>query len=492
MLALAPSIVAAAQLVQPPTTLAPAPAPTPAPSWSDGIGALIHARCAECHRPDGGAPFALLTHRDAARKARTMLEVVEDRIMPPWPAAHGGELYREARRLSDSEIALIRTWVEAGAPEGDPARAPAPPTFAAEWSLGTPDREIAMAEPFTVPASGKDIYKYFTIPIGVDGDRWLSAIDIRSNAPAVVHHVLFFVESPEAKAAKRPRAERRRSIGGWAVGMRGQRLPLGLGHPIPAGSDLVLQVHFHPSGKREDVTVRVGLWFTDEKPARELLEFQLPAAFGQHAGLDIPAGDAAWTLRDRWRVPAPIEIVSVWAHAHTVCSSARAVAHLPDGTSRSLLSIPHWKFDWQLRYDFVEPVLLPAGTIVESELVYDNSAANPWNPFQPPQRIRWGEETTDEMGSLIFNAVAVDPRDRGTLGAAYHAHVEATAHGVAGRGAERHIDASKAFDRDGDGILTQEEMPERWRNELLGFDDNRDGRVSFEELTEGLNGRSKR
>jgi hypothetical protein len=137
-------------------------------------------------------------------------------------------------------------------------------------------------------------------------------------------------------------------------------------------------------------------------------------------------------------------------------------------------------------------VLLPAGTIVESELVYDNSAANPWNPFQPPQRIRWGEETTDEMGSLIFNAVAVDPRDRGTLGAAYHAHVEATAHGVAGRGAERHIDASKAFDRDGDGILTQEEMPERWRNELLGFDDNRDGRVSFEELTEGLNGRSKR
>jgi mono/diheme cytochrome c family protein len=466
----------------------PAPAPA-APTWSDGVGALIHTRCTECHRPGGGAPFALATHRDAARKSRTILEVVEDRIMPPWPAAHGGELYRDARRLSDAEIALIRSWVEAGSPEGDPARAPTPPLFSGEWSLGQPDREVAMAKPFTVPASGRDIYQYFTIPIGLESDRWLSAIDIRSNAPAVVHHVLFFVESPEAKATKRSRIERRRPIGGWAVGMRGQRLPLGLGHPIPAGSDLVLQVHFHPSGKQEDVTVRVGLWFTEGKPERDLLEFQLPAAFGQHAGIDIPAGDAAWTLRDRFRIPAPIEIVSVWAHAHTLCSSARAVAHLPDGTSRTLLTIPRWKFDWQLRYDFIDAVRLPAGTVIESELVYDNSANNPWNPFQPPQRIRWGEETTDEMGSLIFNAVAVDPRDRAALGTAYNAHVEATSQGVAGRGAERHIEASKGFDRDGDGILSEAEMPERWRNELLTFDRNRDGRVSFDELTDGLHGR---
>lgn len=462
--------------------------PAVEPTWSDGIAALVHARCSECHRPGGGAPFSLLSYEQAKRKASTIAEVVGERQMPPWPATEGDETFRDARRLSAAEIAALQAWVEAGAPQGDATKAPTPPTFASTWRLGEPDLEVAMEHPFVVPASGPDIYKYFTLPLTNDSLRWLSAIDIRSDAPAVVHHVLFYLDTPDTKASDKPKRERRIPMGGWAVGMRGQRLPLGLGRPLPPGSDLILQVHFHPSGKEERATVRVGMWFTESQPTKVLQEFQLPAEFGARAGIDIPAGDAEWLLRDAWRVPADIDLVAVWAHAHTVCRSAKATATFPDGTSRVLLDLPRWRFDWQLRYDYRTPVRLPAGTIVTGELAYDNSAANPNNPHLPPARIRWGEQTTDEMGSLIFNAVAVDEANLPALGAAYAAHVEATRGGVAGRGAERLLDETRRFDANCNGIIEPSEMPAKWKNELLGFDRDRDGAVSFEELDRGLRG----
>jgi mono/diheme cytochrome c family protein len=465
-----------------------APPDATAPTWSGGIAAIVHARCSECHRPGGGAPFSLLSYEQVKRKASTIAEVVRDRQMPPWPATEGEETFREARRLSEGEIAMLEAWAEAGAPEGEAAKAPPPPTFASTWHLGVPDLEVAMEHPFVVPASGPDIYKYFTLPLTNDSLRWLSAIDIRSDAPAVVHHVLFYLDTPETKASGKAKRERRIPMGGWAVGMRGQRLPLGLGRPLPPGSDLVLQVHFHPSGKEERATVRVGMWFTESQPTKELLEFQLPAEFGAHAGLDIPAGDAEWRLRDTWRIPADIDLVAVWAHAHTVCRSAKATATFPDGSTRLLLELPRWSFDWQLRYDYRTPVRLPAGTIVTSELVYDNSAANPFNPHSPPARVRWGEQTTDEMGSLIFNAVAVDDATLPTLAAAYAAHVEATKGGVAGRGAERLFDETMRFDRNGDGSIARSEMPAKWLNELLGFDRNGDGAASADEVRRGLGG----
>ncbi len=452
--------------------------PEVTPTWSADVASIVHARCSDCHRPGGGAPFSLLTYDDAKRKARTIAAVVEHGQMPPWPSSQGSDVFRAARKLSQPEMDTLMRWAEGDAPAGELSKAPSPPTYSSTWSLGVPDIEVETKDSFRVPASGRDIYKYFTIPLNIESERWLSAIDVQSNAPAVVHHALFFLDDSNEERG----SDRGTSLGGWAVGMRGQRMPLDLGQRVPAGSNLVMQVHFHPSGKAEDVTVRVGMWFCAKKPERTLVEFQLPAAFGRLAGIDIPAGDPAWTLQDAWTIPADIDLVSVWAHAHTVCVSARAVATLPDGSERILLDIPAWSFNWQLRYDYCNPVRLPKGTRIESELIYDNSASNPNNPYTPPQRVTWGEQTSDEMGSLIFNATPVQEADLAVLGSSYTAHVAASSEGVGARTKARLIAGAKRFDKNGDRALDTAEIPARWRKRLLALDLNKDGVVTFEEL----------
>lgn len=403
------------------------------PTYAGDIAPILNARCVECHREGQAAPFPLTSYAEARRKARTIAAVVEARQMPPWPAAQGSELFAHSRRLSDGEIASIRAWVDADCPSGDLAEAPPPRRFPDTWHLGQPDLILSTARPFPVPADGADIYRYFAIPLTLEGDRHLSAIDIRSNEPSVVHHALYYVD-PTGRLHERDGEDGRaglrgarvrdlKPLGGWAVGMQAERFPLGLGRAVPRSCDLVLQVHFHPDGKARDVALEVALYFTKEPPSRELLEFQLPPEFGARHGIDIPAGERRYVVHDAWTTPADIDLVSVWAHAHQVCIAADAKATLPDGRTIELLTIPRWEFNWQLRYDFATPMRLPAGTRVEGRLVYDNSADNPSNPNVPPRRVTWGEQTSDEMGSLIFNCVAATESDKPLLRDSYGAHL---------------------------------------------------------------------
>jgi hypothetical protein len=457
------------------------------PTYAGDVAAILNARCVACHRPGQAAPFPLTTYDEARRKARTIAKVVETRQMPPWPAVEGDAEFAHARRLSDAEIATLRAWADADAPSGDLATSPATPSFPNEWQLGTPDLLLTVAAPFPVPAEGRDIYRYFAVPLTISEVKHLSAIAIRSNEPSVVHHVLYYIDASGRlhertdddgrPGLRRVRVNELKAIGGWAVGMDAARHPLGLGHELPTNGDHVLQVHFHPDGKARNVTLDVGLYFTSEKPSRELLEFQLPPEFGARYGIDIPAGEREYEVLDEWTTPAPIDLVSVWAHAHQVCVRAEATATFPDGTVRKLLTIPHWDFNWQLRYDFREPVRLPAGTRVTGRLVYDNSDENPDNPNSPPKRVTWGEQTTDEMGSLIFNCVAADEADKPALAKSYVAHV---ARGS--RLGKTLIERAKALDANGNGRLEKGEIPPRFRERLEKLDTNGDGAVSFDEL----------
>ncbi len=416
-----------------PASVPAATAPPAAPTFATDIAAILHRNCVQCHRAGGGAPFALVTYADAKRKSATIAEVVSNRSMPPWPPTQGAELFSHARVLAPQEIAALVAWDKAGTPEGDAARTPAAPVFASEWALGEPDLVVEMKAPFMVAPSGRDIYRNFVFPLGTTEEKWLSAIDLRPSAPSVVHHALYFIDTKGIARAADAKDEspgfsggaqaRFTPVGGWAVGGVPQRIPQGLGRPLAAGSDLVVQVHFHPSGKAESETLKLGLYFCKAKPARTLLEFQLPPVFGRLSNIDIPPGMPEYALADSFVVPAPIELLSVWGHAHMVCSSMRATATLPDGTVRALLTIPHWDFNWQMRYDFREPILLPAGTRIDAAITYDNSEANSANPNTPPKRIRWGEQTTDEMGSLIFNCAAAHEGDLPALAAAYARHL---------------------------------------------------------------------
>ncbi len=460
-------------------------------TFSRDIAPLLQERCVECHRDGGGAPFSLVTYRDASRRARTILRVVEDRYMPPWHAI-GGDLPLEGdRRLEPEEIELFRTWVDGDKPEGDPNDLPPPREFAEGWFLGEPDLVIEMEEAYELPADGPDIYRNFVIPTGLTEKKYLRAVEFRPGTPEVVHHALLYVEGTD-KARKADAEDEEpgfgempidaaggRQIGGWVPGATPRPLPEGLAHPIPAGSDIVIQTHFHLSGKPEREKSSIGLYFTETAPDREFTSIQVPPFFGAFSGIALEPDQKHAEIHDSFELPVPVHAFGAHAHAHYRGKSLRMVAKLPDGTSITVLNIPDWDMDWQEDYRFAEPLFLPAGTRIEVDVAWDNSAESSNNPVIPPVQVNWGFESYDEMGSIDLFVVPVgDNRKQAsermkTLRKAYRHHLVWTAGEHVIRSdklavfGELRQNAIERFDENGDGFLGFEER-ERARTFLAG------------------------
>jgi len=391
-------------------------------SFNRDIAPIIYSNCSSCHRPGEAAPFSLLSYSDVSKRGRTIAAVTASRIMPPWKAETASYAYRDQRRLTNDQIALIAEWVKQGMPEGDRKDAPAPPKFASGWMLGEPDLVVEMPAPFHVPADGPDIYRNIAVPLGLNEDKWITAIDMKPSARAVVHHVLYFAD-PNGKAHARPQqgAEPGYSgmrpggeaepLGGWAVGAQPHMLPAGLALPLAKPSDLVIQYHFHPDGKPEVEKSRIGLYFAKEAPKRTLAAIQLPPTFSLFSGLDIPAGEKDYVIRDSYTLPVAFDAVSIGAHAHYIGKQLKMTATLPNGDVQTLLWIKDWDFSWQDRYFFDRLVPLPKGTRLDAEVHWDNSAGNPRNPSAPPIRVQWGEQSNDEMGSITLAGVPHDEND---------------------------------------------------------------------------------
>lgn len=431
-------------------------------TFANDVAPIVYTRCAPCHRPGEATPFSLLSYEDVRQRGRFIAAVTESRYMPPWHADSEMGEFRDDRRLSDEEIRIIQDWVAAGMPEGDRAHAPSPPRFTPGWQLGEPDLVVQMAEPFQIPEDGPDLFRNFAIPLDVAEDRWVSAVEFRPSGNAS-HHALFFLD--QTGGALRMDAEdpgpgfdgmdflgdsagggrgllqtllgrggggRGRggtaatisALGGWAVGGSPAELPQGTARRIPAGSDLVLQMHFHPTGRPETEQATLGIYFAAGPPERTLVPVQMPPLFGAFAGIDIPAGESRYVISDSFTLPIDVEVVGGGAHAHYLSTDMTMTATLPDGTVHDLLAIPNWDFNWQERYYFTEPVRLPAGTRLDVEIAYDNTADNPVNPFDPPQRVTFGRESTDEMGSMTVEFLAVRERDLVAYSDAYRTYVQ--------------------------------------------------------------------
>src|ERR1051326_1013453 len=390
---------------------------TPSVTFNQQIAPIIYQNCSTCHRPDEAAPFPLLSYHDAVRKAKTIAKVIASGTMPPWKAEPASYAYRDERRLTARQIALIQTWVAQGMPEGPDAAKIEPPKFASGWTLGEPDLVVEMPAAYHVPPDGPDIYRNIAVPLGLTEDKWVTAIDMKPSARAVVHHVLYFADGngrihEKPQQGTEPGFSGMRAggasipLGGWAVGAQPHLFPHGLALRVPKNSDLVVQYHFHPTGKPEAEKSVIGLYFAKKPPERTLARIQMPPHYSLFSGLDIPAGEKDFVIRDSYTLPVAIDAVGLGAHAHYLATKLKMTATLPGGEMKTLLLIKDWDFAWQDRYFFKELVPLPAGTRLDAEIHWDNSTGNPHNPSSPPSRVSWGEESKDEMGSISLIALA--------------------------------------------------------------------------------------
>ncbi len=481
-------------------------------TFAENIAPLVHQKCTICHREGQPGPFELITFEDVRNRAQTIRAVVHDQYMPPWKPVNKGVEFAHDRRLSEREKKMLDQWIDAGLPPGD-LQSIQYPEFSSGWSLGEPDLVLKMAGRFEVPASGSDIYRSFVLPANLPEDKWVKALELRPAARGAVHHALFFIDtSGEARqqdgkdgkpglagmsflrqSLSGDGAEATRGLGGYVPGAMPNKLPGDLAMLLPKGGDIVMQTHFHPSGKTEMEQAELALYFADKPPTRQLVPVQLPPLFGKLAGLDVPAGESDFEISQTFTLPVDVEAIGISGHAHYICREMEMKATLPDGGVVELLTIDDWDLDWQDQYQFKEPLKLPAGTRLDARLVYDNSSANPENPNSPPKRIQWGRESTDEMGSLTLQVVASEEADRPKLVRATRALLLDASKGQLGRGIEQfrknlpnqRLDGRvvKALDKNSDGKLQKAEVPQRLRERVFEFADrNGDNELDQSEL----------
>ena len=383
-------------------------------TFTRDIAPILYKHCAPCHHPGEVAPFPLLTYQDAARRAALIAKVTASRYMPPWKPEPGYGHFRGERRLTDREIETIRVWAQNDAREGNPAQQPPVPKFPTGWHLGVPDLTAEMPASFPVPADGADIYECFVIPLKAPRQQYVRAVEFRPGNAQVVHHALMFLD-PMHTAARRgphypcfgtPGFLPSGGLGGWTPGAGPIVMPPGTATTLHKDADLIVQMHFHPTGKPEMVRTAVGLYFAEGPPVRHLLDLPLVSR-----RIDIPPGAPAYKASDYFTVPVDVDAVGIIPHAHYICKDMKGWAILPGGRKQWLIWIRDWDFNWQEQYRYAAPVRLPAGTRLEMEFTYDNSDANPRNPNHPPRRVVWGPESTDEMAGLHVQAIPVRNAD---------------------------------------------------------------------------------
>jgi hypothetical protein len=389
-------------------------------TFAKHVAPILFKNCVSCHRPGEVAPFSLLTYRDAAKRADFLRDVVVIGQMPPWKPHPGAGVFLDVPRLSVIEKEVLSRWAETGCEPGNPADLPKPPQFPDRWRLGQPDLVLTMPETFGVPADGPDIYRSYALPFPLDHDVTINGVELDPGNRRVVHHSRMYLDET-GDARRREQSDplpgfsswfRTTSgpdlpypgIGGWAPGMTPRFAPDGVGRILPRGSDVVLQIHYHPSGKPEPDRSSIGLYFAKKSVFRQMVGYVLCTD-----RIDIPPGEKRHKIILSTRLKADVHLYTVVPHAHYLCREFRLAATLPDGTVQPLLWIDDWDLDWQDQYRYAKPVRLPKGTVVTLAAYFDNTEANPKNPFKPPRRVRYGVETKDEMCACHLEFLPDDP-----------------------------------------------------------------------------------
>jgi hypothetical protein len=406
---------------------AQAPARPSAPNFTKDVAPILQKNCQACHRPGEAAPFSLLTYEQARPWANAIKAATLQRKMPPWFAdPHYGKFSND-RSLKRSEIDTLVAWVDAGAPKGDPKDMPPPREFVDGWAIPKPDAVIELPTPYLIPANGTIEYQHILIPSPFKTDKWVQYVEARPSDPSHVHHIIAYIRQPGSKWLKDakpgiPFVPEKAKVNddedisalpsdflvGYAPGQPPEMFEPGQAKLIKAGSDIILQVHYTTNGKPSTDRTRIGIVFAKEAPLKRVLT--LSASNGK---FKIPAGDPNYRVYAEFELGAAATLYGLHPHMHGRGKDFEYRIKFPSGETRTLLSVPHFRFSWQLWYNLSEPIALPKGTKIECTAHFDNSPNNPDNP-DPTKNIVWGDQSWDEMMvgfcNLVFDA-KMPPKD---------------------------------------------------------------------------------
>jgi mono/diheme cytochrome c family protein len=369
-----------------------------APTFSKEIAPIFYRNCINCHRQGEIAPMSLVTYKEVRPWAKAIREKVITREMPPWHPDPNIGHWANDRRMSQKEIDTVVAWIDSGAAEGNPKELPPAPKFPDGWQIGKPDVIFHMPEEFTVPAEGAVPYQHFRVPTNFKEDRYIHAMEARAGNLSVVHHIVIYVREP---GYKRPR---KLDLGEGLLGaLSPGQTPFvaqpGTAKLIKAGSELIFQMHYTPSGKETKDRSYLGLIFSKE-PVKKIIT--TTAAFDTR--FVIPPGATNYEVKASQEIEQDTEIVSLMPHMHLRGKDITYTAIYPDGRRETLLHIPRYNFSWQVYYYPKQPIRVPKGTRIEVVAHYDNSTRNPMNP-DPTREVRFGEQTWDEMMNGFYDYV---------------------------------------------------------------------------------------
>jgi len=460
-------VAVAAACSRPAEPAAPAKTPVRAVTFNRDIAPILFDNCASCHRPvEGaaprpaaiagspedpicvaGAPFSVLDYDSVRRHARAIASAVQRRAMPPWLPEPGHAVFAGERRLRDDQITLIAKWADSGAPEGSAADAPAPPVFSSGWQLGTPDLVLTPADPYVLRPGARDVFRNFVLPVPITTTRYVRAVEFHADRPQVLHHADLALDVTRVSRAL-DRADpgpgfatmdgdQVQNVYGWTPGKVPAMEPSDTAWTLEPGADLVLLLHMIAGTTRETVQPAIGLFFSGTPPTRTPISVKL-----ESQAIDIPAGDANYAVEDSYVLPVDVDALSVYPHAHYLGKEMRGTATFPDGSQTDLVWIRQWDIRWQDRYRYQSPLFLPRGTRLSMRFTYDNSAANPRNPTRPPQHVRAGPRSVDEMAQLWLEVVPRRAEDAAVLNTDYMRR--AVLANVAGAELNARVDAGAA------------------------------------------------
>ena len=415
-------------------------------TFTRDVAPIFYKNCAECHRPGEAAPMSLLSFKEARPWAKSIKEKVATKQMPPWHADPKHGEFSNDRRLSQAQIDTISAWVDQGAKEGNPKDLPAPPKFIDGWIIGKPDVVLTMPNEFTLEASGPDEYQYFEIPTNFKEDVYVQMAEARPGNRKIVHHIIAFV-APPSKDGKQPqfskaeiekyqREAEKKSIFrkegflmrmkpgtpvfddgcalpnggngesldtgaesrgfdllvGFAPGMPPGVMEPGTVKRIPAGSKLLLQMHYSKAtGKVEKDRSSIGLVLAKQPADKHVYTHGIANVYFQ-----IPPGADNHKVTSCWTAKQDIHLQTLMPHMHLRGKAMKFEAFYPDGRSEIMIDVPNYSFSWQTVYYLKKPIALPKGTKIVVTALFDNSAGNKYNP-DPKLAVRFGDPTYDDM-----------------------------------------------------------------------------------------------